>query len=154
MRKAYLVLSALLLLSIGVQFYFAGIGAFAKPQDDNSFALHKLNGMAVIPALSILATIAAAAAKAPRKLIGLTILPALLIPVQALINTIGGRDNAHTTAGNLAILGFHVINGVIIMMIARSVLLRARALSRRDSKVADGNSADNPQVAADTSSSV
>jgi len=86
--------------------------------------------MIVIPSLSVLATIAAVAARVPRKLIGITILVAALIPVQILINTIGGRDNARSTTGGVAVMGLHVINGLAIMLIARAALRGARTLMK------------------------
>jgi hypothetical protein len=130
MRKLYFVLCVLLFAAIALQFYLAGIGAFTKPQADNTFNAHKMNGMIVIPSLSVLATIAAVAAKVPRKLIGITILVAALIPVQILINTIGGRDNARSSTGGVAIMGLHVINGLAIMLIARAALRGARTLMK------------------------
>ncbi|SHM12094.1 DUF6220 domain-containing protein [Actinacidiphila paucisporea] len=130
MRKLYFVLCVLLFAAIGVQFYLAGIAAFTKPQTDSTFDAHKMNGMMIIPALSVLATIAAIIAKVPRKLIGLTILVAALIPVQILINTVGGRDNAHSSTGGVAVMGFHVINGLIIMLVARAALLGARQMMK------------------------
>ena len=39
MRKVYVGLSALLLLAVLAQFYFAAVGAFARPQHDDSFTL-------------------------------------------------------------------------------------------------------------------
>jgi hypothetical protein len=126
MRKLYFVLCVLLFAAIALQFYLAGVAVFTKPQADNTFNAHKMNGMAVIPALSVLATIAAIAAKVPRKLIGITILVAALVPVQILINTIGGADNSHTSTAGVAVLGLHVINGLAIMLIARAALRGAR----------------------------
>ncbi len=130
MRKVYVGLVALLFLAILAQFYFAAVGAFAKPQDDKSFALHDVNGMAVIPAIAVLATIAAALSRAGGRLIGLTILPALLVIVQMLINLAGGHDNDHTTPAGLAILGLHALNGLAIMAVTRVIFLRARDLLR------------------------
>ncbi|WP_432989452.1 DUF6220 domain-containing protein [Dactylosporangium sp. CA-233914] len=132
MRKVYVGLSALLLLAVLAQFYFAAVGAFAKPQHEDSFALHDATGMMVIPLLSLLATIAAATARAPGKLIGLTILPLGLVVVQVLIVTLGravsGTEDT-TTAAGLTILGLHAINGLAIMAVAGVVFRRARLLA-------------------------
>ncbi|MEU5722664.1 DUF6220 domain-containing protein [Micromonospora sp. NPDC047738] len=132
MRKVYVGLSALLLLAVLAQFYFAAVGAFARPQHDDSFALHDATGMMVIPLLSLLATIAAAVARAPGKVVGLTILPLGLVLVQVLIVTLGravsGGEDTTTPAG-LAILGLHAINGLAIMAVAGVVFRRARLLA-------------------------
>jgi hypothetical protein len=133
MRKVYVGLSALLLLAVLIQFYFAAVGAFAKPQHDDSFALHDVTGMMIIPLLSLLATIAAAAARAPGKVIGLTILPLGLVVVQVLIVTLGRAfsdgTGENTTPAGLAILGLHAVNGLAIMAVAGLVLRRARLLA-------------------------
>jgi hypothetical protein len=132
-RRTYTALAGLLLLATLAQFYFAAVGAFAKPQNDDSYALHNINGMMVIPAVSLLATIAAALAKAPRRLVGLTILPLGLVVVQVLIVELGravsGGTEDKTTAAGLVILGLHAINGLAIMAVSGLVLRRARAFA-------------------------
>ncbi|NUS11217.1 MAG: hypothetical protein HOY69_07390, partial [Streptomyces sp.] len=155
MRKAYFVLCVLLFAAIGVQFYLAGVAVFTKPQTDGTFDAHKMNGMMIIPTLALLATIAAAVARMPRKLIGTTLLVALLVPVQVLINTIGGRDDATSSKLGEAVMGFHVINGLIIMLVARAALNGAREMlkARSDGRAeaaADGPAAADPQSAAGT----
>jgi hypothetical protein len=133
MRRLYVALSGLLLAAVAVQFYFAAVGAFDKPRDDSSFALHSVTGMLIIPALSILATVAAALARAPGRLIALTILPFGLVVVQVLIivlgNAIGGATEDRTPAVALTILGLHALNGLAIMGVAGQVLRRARMLA-------------------------
>jgi hypothetical protein len=131
-RRVYVALTGLLLLAVLVQFYFAAVGAFTKPQKDNSYVLHSVTGMLAIPLLSLLATIAAALARAPGRQIGLTILPLGLVVVQVLIVTIGKalNDSAdNTTPAGLAILGLHAINGLAIMAVAGLVFRRARMLA-------------------------
>jgi hypothetical protein len=133
MRKVYVGLSALLLLAVLAQFYFAAVGAFTKPQRDSSFALHDMTGMMIIPLVSLLATIAAALARAPGKVVGLTILPLGLVVVQVLIVTLGrvfsDGNGDNTTPVGLAILGLHALNGLAIMAVAGVVLRRARLLA-------------------------
>jgi hypothetical protein len=133
MRRIYFALSVLLLAAVAAQFYFAAVGAFAKPQDDSSFALHSLTGMMVIPALSVLATGAAALARAPGRLIALTILPFGLVIVQVLIlvlgNAIGGATEDRSTPAALTILGLHALNGLAIMGVSGQILRRARMLT-------------------------
>jgi Family of unknown function (DUF6220) len=118
-RKAYVTLTALMMLAVVAQFYFAAVGAFAKPQDDQSFALHVMDGMAIIPALSLLATLVGALARAPGRLIGLTALPLGLVVLQVLITEVGKGLGAstedNTTPAALAFLGLHALNGLAIM---------------------------------------
>lgn len=132
MRKVYAFSSVLLSLAVLAQFYLAAVGAFADPQDDRSFALHEVTGGIVVPALSIVATIAAAVARAPRRLVGLTILPLALVVVQMLIVTAGDAlgDGGHTTPAALAVLGLHAVNGLAILAVAGTVSRRAVALAR------------------------
>lgn len=132
MRRLYVVLLGLLLASGAFQFYFAAVGAFTRPQADDSYALHLVNGRMIFPLLALLAIGAAALARAPGKLIGLTSLPLALVVVQTLIivlgNAIGGATEQRTTPLALAILGLHAVNGMIILGVAGSVMRRARAL--------------------------
>lgn len=143
MRKVYVGLSALLLVALLAQFYLAAVGAFTRPQSDASFALHDLNGMMIVPLLSVLATIAAAAARAPGRLIGLTIAPLGLVVVQVLIVVLGRAFNDaggdRTTPVGLAILGLHAINGMAMLGVAGAVLRQARQLAGtpRDAAPAD-----------------
>ena len=132
-RRVYLGLSALLLLAVVAQFYFAAVGAFAKPQDGQLVRLHDMTGSMVIPVLSILATVAALVARLPGRLIGLTILPLGLIVVQFLIVVLGKAlttTATHTTPAALAVLGLHAINGLAVMAVAGTVFARARARRR------------------------
>jgi hypothetical protein len=89
--------------------------------------------MMIIPLLSLLATVAAATARAPGRLIGLTILPFGLVVVQVLIVTLGRAfsdgTGENTTPAGLAILGLHAVNGLAIMGVAGLVLRQARLLA-------------------------
>lgn len=132
MRRIFVVVSTVMLLSTIVQFYFAAVGALTRPQNDDSFALHSFTGMAVIPALSLLATIAAALARAPGRVIGLAILPAGLVVVQVLIVAINeafADATGHSTPVGLAIGGLHAIGGLFVMGVSGAVMRRARALA-------------------------
>jgi Family of unknown function (DUF6220) len=134
-RRVYVGLSGLLLLAVVAQFYFAAVGAFAKPQDDASFALHDLTGGMIIPTLSLLATIAALVARLPGRQVGLTILPLGLVIVQLLIVGVGkalsdSDAGDHTTPVALAVLGLHAVNGLAIMAVAGRVLSGAIAAAR------------------------
>ena len=128
MRRVYFGLSVLLLVAVVLQFYFAGVGAFTKPQTDSSYGLHSVNGMMIIPLLSILATVAAAIARVPGRVIGLAIAPLGLVVVQVLIIVIGKAfgDGDNTTPAALVIYGLHAINGLAIMAVAGTNLRAAR----------------------------
>ena len=131
MRRVYFGLSVLLLVAVAVQFYFAAVGAFAKPQTDGSYRLHEVTGMMVIPLLSILATVAAALSRAPGRLIGLAIAPLGLVVVQVLIVLLGkalNDDSGNTTTGSLVILGLHAINGGFVLMVSALNMRGARTL--------------------------
>jgi uncharacterized membrane protein len=132
LRKVYIGLTSLLLAAVVVQFYFAAVGAFAKPQQDNSFALHEFTGSVVIPLLAILATVAAALLRLPGRQIGLTAAVLGLVVVQLLIVVIGhalsDNDGQNTTPLALIVLGLHGINGLAIIGIAGGVFARARRL--------------------------
>ncbi|MEV7964983.1 DUF6220 domain-containing protein [Sphaerisporangium sp. NPDC088356] len=95
--------------------------------------MHGMTGMMVIPVLSLLATVAAAVARAPGRLIGMTILPLGLVVVQMLIIAVGGLldDSAgNTTPGSLAILGLHAINGLAVMAVSGMVFRQARLFAK------------------------
>ncbi|GII87428.1 hypothetical protein Ssi03_54180 [Sphaerisporangium siamense] len=129
MRKVYVAVAGLMLLAVIAQFYFAAVGAFDSAHDDDSFVLHSMTGMMIIPVLSILATVAAAVAKAPGRMIGMTILPLGLVIVQVLIIVLGGlfNDSAdNTTPVSLAILGLHALNGMAVMGVSGTVFAQAR----------------------------
>jgi hypothetical protein len=131
-RRVYTALTGLLLLAVLVQFYFAAVGAFTKPQTDKSFMLHSVTGTLIIPLLSLLATIVAALARAPGRLIGLSILPLGLVVVQVLIIVLGDAVSGSsdtTTAAGVAVLGLHAINGLAIMGVAGLLFRRARMLA-------------------------
>jgi hypothetical protein len=133
MRKVFVTVSVLLFLAVLAQFYFAAVGAFDRPRDDDSFSLHSINGMAVIPLLSVLATGAAALARAPGRLIGLSIAPFGLTVVQMLIilvgDSIAGGGDSDTTPGALFVLGLHAVNGLFLMGVTGMVMRGARALA-------------------------
>ena len=132
MRKAFVIISTLLLAAFVLQFAFAAVGAFTKPAGDNAYALHSVNGMAVIPVLTLLTTLFAALAKAPGRIIGLAILPLGLVVVQVLIavlaNAFTDAAGASTPVG-LTIAALHAINGIVAVHVVVSVHRAARRLT-------------------------
>jgi len=133
MRKAFVVTSSLSLAAFALQFVFAAVGAFTKPAGDSGYTLHSINGMAVIPALTLLTTLFAALARAPGRLIGLAILPLGLVVLQMLLaglaNAFTDASGASTTVG-LVIGGLHAANGIVAVHVVVNVLRGARKLSR------------------------
>jgi cytochrome b561 len=131
-RRIYVALTGLMLLAVLAQFYFAAVGAFDKPQDDESFALHLTIGMMIIPVVSL--------ARAPGRLIGLTVAPVGLIILQILITelgkNLGGSTDDHTTPAALAFLGLHAINGLFIMAVAGMAMRGARRFAAASRDVA------------------
>jgi len=130
MRKAFVLSSWLLLAAFVLQFVFAAVGAFTKPAGDSAYALHSVNGMAVIPALTLLTTLFAALAKAPGRLIGLAILPLGLVVLQALLAGLanGFTDGGASTPFGLTMGGLHALNGIIAVHVVVTVLRGARRL--------------------------
>jgi hypothetical protein len=130
-RKAFVIISTLLLVSFVLQFAFAAVGAFTKPAGEGAYALHSVNGMAVIPVLTLLTTLFAALAKAPGRIIGLAILPLGLVVVQVLIavlaNAFTDAAGASTPIG-LTIAALHALNGIVAVHVVVSVLRAARRL--------------------------
>jgi hypothetical protein len=131
-RKAFVIVSSLLLVSFALQFVFAAVGAFTKPAGDDAYALHSINGMAVIPVLTLLTTLFAALAKAPGRVIGLAILPLGLVVVQVLLSALadGFTDAAGgSTPLGLTIGGLHAINGIVAVHVVVGVVRSARQLT-------------------------
>ncbi|MGC5284953.1 DUF6220 domain-containing protein [Micromonospora sp. DT231] len=132
MRKAFVITSALLLVAFGLQFVFAAVGGFTRPTGDDAYALHSVNGMAVIPALTLLTALCAALARAPGRLVGLALLPIGLVIVQALLAMLA---TASTDAAGVStplgpiIGGLHALNGIIAVHVVVAVLRGARKLT-------------------------
>ncbi len=137
MRKVYFGFTVLLLISVLAQFYLATFGAFETPHpavgDENAMiGYHAMNGVMVIPLISLLTTIVAAIARVGGKLIGLSIVPFVLVAVQLFVifplAELAGASETKTTTASLFVLGFHALDGVAILAVAVIVLRRAREL--------------------------
>jgi hypothetical protein len=138
-RKAYFVITVLLLIAVVIQFYFAALGVFGpQGETDNLYLFHRINGSAVLPILSLLAVLFAALSKAGARTVWLSALPILLIAVQYLLfilgGLVGGGDEENPTVGTAIILGLHAINGLAIMgtIITLNARARARAFGSGD----------------------
>jgi len=133
MRKVYVVLTGLLVVSVVIQFYFAAFGVFTAPENDSQFILHQMNGRMVLPVLCLLCIAAAALAKAPGRLVGFTAIPFGLLLLQTVLFIVAGLTGASEEKTNLAgqlILGLHAVNGLAILAVSIVVFLRARAFAR------------------------
>ncbi|GID27615.1 DUF6220 domain-containing protein [Paractinoplanes brasiliensis] len=133
MRKAFVISSTALLFVFAFQFVFAAVGAFTRPQSDSSYALHSLTGMAIIPALTVLTTVFALLARAPGRLIGLTVLPLGLTILQALLavlaDAFAGASGGSTTI-SLVVGGLHAVNGIVAVHFVVAAVRGARELDR------------------------
>ncbi|TYC02672.1 hypothetical protein FXF53_09635 [Micromonospora sp. WP24] len=132
MRKALVLVSALLLVAFALQFVFAAVGAFTKPAGDGAYALHSVNGMVVIPVLTLLTVLLAALARAPGRVVGLAALPLALVVLQALLamfaNAFTDASGASTPVG-LTVAGLHAVNGIIAVHVVVGLLRTARELA-------------------------
>jgi hypothetical protein len=142
-RKAHFVITVLLLISVVIQFYFAALGVFGpQGKDDNLFLFHRINGSMVLPALSLLAVLFAALARAGARTVLLSALPILLIAVQYLLfiigGAVGGGSEDEPTVGSAVILGLHAINGLAIMGTIINLMARARARAFGPKDAVDG----------------
>ncbi|MET8909056.1 DUF6220 domain-containing protein [Micromonospora sp. NPDC004551] len=133
MRKVLVIVSTLSLVAFGLQFVFAAVGAFTKPGGDGAYALHRVTGSAVIPALTLLTILFAVLAKAPGRLVGLAAVPLGLVVGQALLAMLANAatdDAGASTPFGLTIAGLHAVNGIVAVHVVVNVLRRARELAR------------------------
>ncbi|MEU4563216.1 DUF6220 domain-containing protein [Actinoplanes sp. NPDC023936] len=123
-----MIASGALLAAFALQFVFAAVGAFTQPAEDGSYRLHSITGMAVMPALCLVTTLFAALARAPGRVIALTLLPFGLVLLQVLLATLAsaftGPSGASTPLG-LTIGGLHAVNGIIAVHVVAGVLREA-----------------------------
>lgn len=130
MRRVFAGFAGVLLLAVVVQFYLAAAGAFDAAPLEDSFEMHRTLGL-IILLLAALTTIAAALARAPGKVIGLSGLIVGLVvlqsPIQRLADAFTESGEATTTASTL-VFGLHALNGLAILGTTAMVLRRARGL--------------------------
>lgn len=138
MRKIFALLSILLTTSIVVQFYLAAVGVFSSP-DDELFSFHGMNGRFIIPVLGLLTTIAAAVARAGKRLVWLSVLPLFLVLFQTVlfiltgvIFNVGPPSEGEVFViplGATLILGLHAVNGAAIFFISTMLIRRSWTLA-------------------------
>ncbi|MCO8269206.1 DUF6220 domain-containing protein [Actinoplanes sp. TRM 88003] len=135
MRRAFVVVSTITLVVFAFQFVFAAVGAFTKPSSDSAYALHSITGMAVIPALVLLTTLFAALAKAPGRLIALSVLPLGLTLLQALLAALPeafADETGSSTVVGLIFGALHAVNGIIAIHVVVGVVRAAGRLAAPD----------------------
>ena len=89
MRKAFLVINALLTVSLIAQLYLAALGVFSPPEDE-LFQFHATNGRIVLPILLILWIIFGFVARIGRTNILLTFAGLVLLALQTVYFIIAG----------------------------------------------------------------
>lgn len=129
MRRVFLVLAGIVMAASGLMIFLAGVGAFDVAPRVESFEPHRLLGRGLF-LVSLLAVGAAALARLPGRVIGLTALVTGLVLLQSVIAVVarGFEDGDATTVANV-VFGLHAVNGLIALGVARSVFLRARELA-------------------------
>ncbi|MET1044689.1 MAG: DUF6220 domain-containing protein [Microbacteriaceae bacterium] len=133
MRKLFLVLTILLIISLTVQFYFAAYGVFSTDPMEG-FAFHAMNGRFVLPILALLVIIGAALARAGGRTIGLSVVPLALILFQTVLFILTGavtgasEESAEVPVAASIMLGFHAIVGLAAFVVSYMLIQRARRL--------------------------
>ncbi|MET0782511.1 MAG: DUF6220 domain-containing protein [Microbacterium sp.] len=133
MRKAFLVINALLTLSLIAQLYLAALGVFSEPEDE-LFQFHGMNGRMVLPILLILWIVFGFIARIGRKNIGLTFLGLLLLALQTGYFIIAGAmgatppPNATTPGATPYILALHGLGGTLLLLLTIWVFFRVRKM--------------------------
>ncbi|HEY3260986.1 MAG TPA: DUF6220 domain-containing protein [Pseudonocardiaceae bacterium] len=137
MRKVFLVTSALTLLAVIAQFYFAGVGVFHRPFDREGFDLHAVNAI-VVQGTALLTAIAAGLARAGRRTVLLALSIILLVELQRLIFPIAGlflpagttfdADGIPLVSEGLPnfVVALHVLNALVILWVVVVLFRRAR----------------------------
>lgn len=139
MRKAFLVVAALMFLDTIVQLYLAAFGTFALELIPNheSFDYHAFNGQVVLRSLALLAILFAALARAGKNTIWLTVGIFLLTWVQLLVFIVGGMLTGagpdHPSVPGAWAVSTHAVTGLLIIFSCYWLVLRARRLDKTGS---------------------
>lgn len=130
MRKAFTGLATFLMLAVVAQFFLAASGAFDTAPNEESFQPHRLLGYGIV-LFAVLATIVAAAARLPGRLVGMTGLVAGLSLLQSVIRVV-----ANAFGDSPLVFGLHAVNGLAIMGVLWTVIQQARVLSAAPARAA------------------
>lgn len=126
MRKAFSALAILLMSVVVAEFFFAASGAFSTGPGGEAYRPHHVLGY-VIFLLPVVMMIIGAAARLPRRLIGMAALVAGLTGVQVVIAKLARALG--DPAGPL-IFGLHAVNGIVMVAVVAMIVRQARALSK------------------------
>jgi hypothetical protein len=132
MRRAFVIVTGVLLMVFALQFVFAAVGAFTRPGGDGAYRLHSLTGMAVIPLLCLLTIVFAALARAPGRVIGMAVLPLGLVILQALIAVLAAAftdESGASTTASLIVGGLHAVNAIIVVHVVVGLMREAQKLT-------------------------
>ncbi|MEV4747303.1 hypothetical protein AB0K21_13100 [Streptosporangium sp. NPDC049248] len=137
MRKVFLGSAALLLLAVIAQFYLSTFGAFERPTPSpgasSAITPHAINGVAVIPALSLITAIVAAAARAGSKMIWLSLVPLAVVLGQLFVIfplvELSGATKEQTNTFAHIVFGFHAVLGLVLLWASVVIFREARALA-------------------------
>ncbi|GAA2847657.1 hypothetical protein GCM10010517_04760 [Streptosporangium fragile] len=150
MRKVFFGFAALLLLTVITQFYLATFGAFQRPApttlgDWGATTPHVINGVMVIPVLSLLTTIVAAVAKAGARLVWLSIAPVGVVVGQLFVifplaELSGGTPERTNTLTHI-VMGFHAVLELLLLLTSVLLFRGARNLASAATVAPHGDTA-------------
>lgn len=145
MRKAFPVLTGLVMLAVVVQFYLAASAAFSTASKETSFAPHRTFGY-IILLLTIILVVIAAAAKMPGRIIGLAGMVVGLTILQPLIAFVAKalNDSGSSTTASTIVFGLHAVNALIIFTTLRKLLQVTRELAATGAIADKGSPAARP----------
>ncbi|GAA1919804.1 hypothetical protein GCM10009775_10510 [Microbacterium aoyamense] len=133
MRKAFLVINALLTLSLIAQLYLAALGVFSEPEEE-LFRFHGMNGRIILPILLILWIVFGFIARIGRTNIILTFVCLVLLALQTAYFIIAGAmgasppPNATTPGATSYVLALHGLGGTVLLLLTAWVFVRVKAM--------------------------
>jgi len=132
-RKTFLVINALLSLSLIAQLYLAALGVFSEPAED-LFRFHGMNGRIVLPILLILWIVFGFIARIGRANIICTFVALVLLALQSVYFIIAGAmgatppPNSTTPGATPYVLALHGLGGTLLLLLTVWVFFRVRAM--------------------------
>lgn len=130
MRKAFTGLATLLMLAVVAQFFLAASGAYDTAPNAESFQTHRALGYGIV-LFAVVATVVAAAARLPGRLVGMTGLVAGLSLLQGVIAVV-----ADAFGESPLVFGLHAVNGLVIVAVLRTIVQQARVPSAAPARAA------------------
>lgn len=134
MRKVFLVVNALLTLSLIAQLYLAALGVFSDPAEE-LFRFHGMNGRFVLPILLILWIVLGFFARIGRTNIILTFVGLVLLALQTGYFIIAGAmgasppPNATTPGATAYVLALHGLGGTLLLLLTFWVFFRVKGMA-------------------------